>query len=114
MASSITRIPDHPIRHVSLSHIRITASGSGFVKHFEVPEEIAKYPEADMFGELPAYGLFCRHTEDLTRSEVHLITEIVDERPALVANDVSDLGLTYLREQPPSGGRHEGCMTTTR
>ena len=114
LASSITGIPDHPVRHVSLSHIRITASGSGLVKHFEVPEEIAKYPEADMFGELPAYGLFCRHTEDLTLSEVHLSTEILDERPALVANDVSDLDLTDFRGQPPSGDRPVVYLNNTR
>jgi hypothetical protein len=30
-----------------------------------VPELPADYPECDMFGWLPAYGLYCRHVKNL-------------------------------------------------
>jgi len=39
---------------VSLSQVHITAAGGGLARRFEIPEETTKYPEADMFGELPA------------------------------------------------------------
>ena len=114
LTSSITGIPDHSVRHVSLSQVHIAAAGGGLAKRFEIPEETTKYPEADMFDELPAYGLFCRHTEDLTLCEVHLSTEIHDERPALVADDVSGLDLTGFRGHPPSGDQPVVYMTNAR
>jgi len=114
LASSITGIPGHPVRDVSLSNIRIQATGGGVAKGFEIGEEPAKYPGADMFGELPAYGLFCRHIEGLNLCEVSLNTEIGDERPALVVDDVSGLDLVGFRGQPPLGDTAVVHMTNTR
>ena len=114
LASSITGIPDHPIRHVSLSNLRIQAAGGGLAKAFEIGEEPAKYPGADMFGELPAYGLFCRHIEDLHVCEVSLHTQFGDERPALVVDDVNGLDVTGFRGQPPLGDRAVVRMTNAR
>ncbi len=111
VASSITGIPDHPVRYVSLSNIRIQAAGGGLASGFEIEEEIAKYPRPDMFGELPAYGLFCRHVEDLNLSEISLHIEIDDERAALVVDDVHGLDLTGFRGQPPLGDRAAVRMT---
>jgi hypothetical protein len=61
--SSITGIPGHPISDVALKDIRISAQGGGNAKILsrEVPELEKKYPDATMFRDLPAYGLYCRH-----------------------------------------------------
>src|SRR5439155_7272275 len=32
LASSITGIPNYPVRHVSINHVRITAAGGGLAK----------------------------------------------------------------------------------
>ena len=68
LACSVTGIPGHPVQGVTLSDVRIEFTG-GNPRHpsdVPVPEQIDRYPEALMFGPLPAYGLFCRHVEGLT------------------------------------------------
>lgn len=56
----------------------------------EVPEKEKAYPEATMFGNLPAYGFFIRHATGVNFSNVQLKTEANDDRPALYLDDVSN------------------------
>jgi hypothetical protein len=99
---------------VSINNVRISATGGALASPIEVPEETATYPEADMFGRLPAYGLFCRHVEDLRLCGVYLSTEVSDGRPALVADNVSGLDLIGFRGQAPSRERPVVHMTNAR
>lgn len=54
----------------------------------DVPEEIGKYPEFSMFGELPAWGFYVRHVNHITFRCVHLSLRDSDFRPAFVFDDV--------------------------
>lgn len=91
--SSITGIPGHPVRNVTLSDIRLTYEGGGEADWVteEVPDKtvIAKYPESQMFGRLPAYGLYVRHADGLrvTHAVFRCLSE--DARPAVVCDDVN-------------------------
>jgi polygalacturonase len=114
MTSSITGIAARLVKQVSLNNVRISATGNTRAVPIQVPEKIASYPEADMFGRLPAYGLFCRHVEDLRLSDVYLSTDIGDERPALVADDLSGFDLTGFRGQPPTGDQPVLHITNAR
>lgn len=70
---SITGIPMRRISGVTLESIRITYAGSNPV-HPEgapVPELEENYPEADMFGTLPTFGMYCRHVEGLILSKIN-------------------------------------------
>jgi hypothetical protein len=49
-----------------------------------------QYPEATMWGQLPAYGFYVRHVKGLSMSDVDLTYEREDARPALVLSDVAD------------------------
>jgi polygalacturonase len=98
--SSITGIPGHPVRNVTLSDIRLTYEGGGepdWVTE-EVPDQtaIAKYPEAQMFGRLPAYGFYVRHADGLKMSNISLRCVQKDARPALVCDDVSNVAFDAL------------------
>ena len=106
LASSITGIPGHPARRVTLKNVRITALGGGGadLARRDIPERESRYPEADMFGELPASGLFCRHVEGLTLDGLSLDLEEPDGRPGLVVDEASDLDLRSLRVAPAAGG----------
>jgi hypothetical protein len=53
-----------------------------------VPELEDHYPEAWMFGTLPARGLYARHAEGLALRNVQLHWEGADVRPAMVLDDV--------------------------
>lgn len=93
LASSITGIPGHKVRDVSWSEVSIVTKGSGKARDLNVPEQENKYPEASMFGELPAWGLYARHVENMGLHNVQFNWEEPDERPSVVLDDVSDARL---------------------
>jgi len=55
-----------------------------------------------MFGALPAYGLFCRHADELTLDNVVFQLESPDHRPALVVEQASNLRLCGGNAAPPA------------
>ncbi len=93
--SSITGIPGHLVKNVTLENITISYPGRGTkgmayigpYRYNAVPEEIDAYPEFHMFGELPAWGLFVRHVDGLTLNNVKMSVREADYRPAIVASD---------------------------
>jgi polygalacturonase len=99
VASSITGLPGHPVRDVTLSNIRIVTAGGGTEEDAarEVPEKPEAYPEHRMFGALPAYGFYCRHVEGLRMENIDVRCEKEDRRPALVCDDVKALDLAAFR-----------------
>ena len=92
--SSITGIPGHPVQSVTLENITLEYEGGGSreLVDSEVPDEtlIKHYPEAQMFGRLPAYGLYCRHVEGLRVNGLRVTYVQPDARPMLVLDDVRD------------------------
>ena len=72
--SSITGIPGYCPEGITLSNVRLeyTSGGPIEARKSPVPEHETKYPTANMFGALPAYGLYCRHAKDLVLSNVRL------------------------------------------
>jgi hypothetical protein len=72
-------------------------------KGLDVPENIEKYPEATMFGALPAFGFYARHAEGITLSNVQLRWNEEDLRPAIVMDDVKDFTLDGFRTDTVAG-----------
>ncbi len=129
-------IPGHNVEGVSLSDIRVLFRGGTVLRSLgePVPEQIAAYPDADMFGAMPAYGLYCRHVDGLTLINVHLLPREefwrmvvpegakVDDRnidwdkeppggtapaplgPAVVCDDVSSLKIDGLQTRASEDG----------
>ncbi len=101
MTSSITGLPGSPVKRVTLDDINITMKGGELqVRGLDLPEQPARYPESNMFGTLPAYGLYVRHAESVTLKNLQTRWQAPDARPALVFDDVKDLDL-------------DGCKTDT-
>ena len=104
---SITGLPGHRVRNVTLSNIRLGFQGGGTARMVTraIPEVPQSYPEYKIFGVLPAYALYCRHVEGLTLANVQTSFEQPDARPALVADDVRQLDISSARfAQNPGGG----------
>ena len=103
---SITGLPGYPVKDISLSDLIFEFDGGGTRQdaEAEIPEKPAEYPEATMFGTLPAYGFYCRHVEGLSFNNVSLETASADHRPALDCDDVTDLRLTGFQAQAPHSG----------
>ncbi len=95
---SITGLADHPVENVTLQNIRIRFAGGGTPQDAEraVPEKETSYPKGSMFGVLPAYGLYCRHASGLRLHNLDFAFDQDDARPAIIAEDVSDLDLFSL------------------
>lgn len=98
---SITGIPEGKVENVLLENIKITYPGNGLkiyayspiTRLNEIPENEGDYPEFSMFGELPAWGIYVRHVDDLTMRNVKMKIKQPDYRPAMVFDDVSNLFL---------------------
>lgn len=106
ITGSITGLPGHPVRGVTLRNVDITYGGIGTTPQKDhhslenlgrIPECSQDYPESKMFGVLPAWGLYCRHAEGLRLENVTLRVSGKDYRAALVADDVADLTLDGLK-----------------
>jgi hypothetical protein len=104
MTSSVTGIPGSMARRVSLSNILITMEGGNQdPKGLDVPEQIAQYPEGHMFGVLPGFGFYGRHTEGLALSNVEVRWDKQDLRPAMVFDDVKNLTIDGFRTDTVAG-----------
>lgn len=98
---SITGQPDHPVRNVTLENIRLQYTGGGSADSLkrDVPEQSANYPEYGMFGQLPAYGFYVRHAENVRMQHLDLSFEKSDPRAAIFCDDVRDLDLQDIKAQ---------------
>jgi hypothetical protein len=108
VTASITGLPGHPVRDVTLKDVSIVYGGIGstartnhhhWTKLDEVPERADSYPESTMFGVLPAWGFYLRHAEGIKFENVTLRVKAKDYRPALVADDVRNLSLDGVHVQ---------------
>ena len=104
LASSITGLAGRPVERVSLTDINLQMNGGGQFKSLEVPEAPEKYPEATMFGELPAHSLYARHVHGLVLRNVRARLAGEDRRPAVVLDDVAGLDLNGFQFDPGAGG----------
>ena len=101
----ICGIPGNCIENVTLEDINIhypgrATKGMAYIplwRKGDVPEQISKYPEFTMFGELPSWGLYLRHIRNITLKNVKLSLAEDDFRPMIVDEDVE--GLQFLDRQ---------------
>ncbi len=89
---SITGIPNHAVKNISLRDVRISYVGGGTQKQAQrkIDEQVRDYPEATMFGPLPSYGFFVRHVEGLSMANIELTVDRPDERSPFYLEDISD------------------------
>ena len=93
---AITGIPGYPVRNIKLSNMILEFTGGvkDPVDPADVPELEDLYPESTMFGELPAYGFFIRHAEDISLSDITATTIDPDMRKPVLTQDVRGITLT--------------------
>ncbi|WP_316797702.1 glycoside hydrolase family 28 protein [Pedobacter frigidisoli] len=97
--ASITGIPGHLVEDVTLKDIQISyGGGADKNKAFisldslgQVNENINGYPDFNMFGELPSWGLYVRHTAGIKLENIKIMLKGKDFRPAIIFDDVNGL-----------------------
>lgn len=102
MPSSIMGHKQFPIENVRLENINVHYPGGGSDKVAKadvtkIPEYAEHYPEFNMFGEMPAWGLFVRHAKGITIKNCNFDLAKPDYRPALVLDDVNNFYATKLK-----------------
>ena len=98
--SSITGIPDHDVKGITIENVEIVILGgykkpvtAKYVDH-AVPEKSESYPNPDMFGMLPGYGFYLRHAKDVTLRNIKVTSKIEDPRAVVYLDDVHDSKFT--------------------
>ena len=104
--SSIVGTPNHRIQNVLLENVELVYPGhadSAYAYCGTAPEALAtipewerRYPEFSMWKELPAWGFYLRHADNITLRHVTLRVGEKDYRPAIVADDVENLVLDHM------------------
>lgn len=102
---SIVGIPGASIREITLTDIRLGMRGGAAAADAQhIPGEKEKdYPEATMFGKLPATGFYIRHVAGITINGLSVHTSYPDQRPALLLDDVHDFRIDGVHCKPPVG-----------
>lgn len=99
---AVAGLPGHPLENISLEDISLRFEGGGTPEQaarLDVPENEGKYPEATMFGVLPAYGIYARHVRNLRLRNLDLGFGGTEARPPLVLQDVDGLEIAGLYAQ---------------
>jgi polygalacturonase len=93
MTSTITGVPGASVEDVTVRGMRWTYQGGGTAEMASraVPEMVESYPDPDVFGPLPAWGLYARHVKGLRLGDIELETLKPDARKPVVMEDVSGL-----------------------
>jgi len=91
---SITGLPGHPVEDVHVSNVSIhqqggiTADSLAAINAALRDEKAAAYPEATMWGPLPAKGFYVRHARRVSFDNVEAYTGLEDARALIVREDV--------------------------
>ncbi len=90
---SLLGIAGHYIENVSISNVYINFDGGGTKENAksDYPENDGDYPESIRYGDLPAYGFFCRHVDGLTFRDVQFDFNEKEYRSPLICDDVKNL-----------------------
>lgn len=88
----ISGIPESRIEDVNIRDVSIVCDGGEDRMERRTPESPVAYPEIDMFGPYnPAGAFFVRHADNIRLENIRVEAVQTDHRPAIVADDVTDL-----------------------
>ena len=106
LASSITGLPGMNVQDVTLSHIQVQNVLPVRPESISrsVPEKESAYPEARMFGMLPATGLYVRHVRNLHLNDLVFTATAGESRPAVIFDDVDGAEINGLTSAPVKRG----------
>ncbi|HMG84149.1 MAG TPA: glycosyl hydrolase family 28 protein [Terracidiphilus sp.] len=106
LASSITGLPGMSVQDVTLSHIQVQNVLPARPESISrsVPEKESAYPEARMFGMLPASGLYVRHVRNLHLNDLVFTATAGEARPAVIFDDVDGAQVHGLTSAPAQRG----------
>ena len=94
----ISGMPESKIANLTIRNCLFHMGGAWKLPVSEPEEAGEKYPEADMFGILPAYGFYIRHAENVKLEDIEIGYLRGDLRPWLVTRNVKKLEESNITE----------------
>lgn len=115
LASSITGLPGTEVEDVTISNVRV---GNVLPSRPEwiartIPELASKYPEARMFGMLPASGLYARHVRGLRLDDLVFSAPPGEGRPTVLFDQVKQARISALETTAVAGSMPVVQLTDT-
>lgn len=118
--SIITGLPGHPIKNIVMKNIKIV-SDAGANEHYAfrgvtateldgIPEMADRYPEFSQWKELPAWGFYIRHADNVFLDNVTLEAINPDYRPPIVLDDVLNVNFENLKIEEKSPKKKQIIM----
>ncbi|GHU98216.1 exo-poly-alpha-D-galacturonosidase [Bacteroidia bacterium] len=104
--SLITGSPSSTIENVSIKNLKVTFAGGGTTAKASssvddldriMDGRYNRYPEYDMFGELPAWGMLCRNINGLRLENVQFVLQAEDYRTPVVIDNVQKVMIKNLK-----------------
>ena len=115
--ASIVGIPSIPIENITISNVEIVYPGGGNPSYAyrgvtdeelrKIPEMEDSYPEFSQFKELPAWGFFVKHTNNINFQNVTLTAKQRDYRPAIVLDNVQKSKFSKMKYNEPGGSKKQ-------
>jgi polygalacturonase len=95
----ISGVPGHEIQDLTLRGIYIQHRGGGTKEQAAIvpAEDESKYPEPNMFGNMPSQGMYLRHVKNVTLSDIEIATLSDDARPAFILQNVSGADMFHIK-----------------
>lgn len=113
--ASIVGLPGQNISNVTLRNVEIVYPGGSNPNYAfagikpadldSIPEMASSYPEFSQFKELPAWGFYVRHAQNIKFENVTLTAKESDYRPAIVLDDVKGATFSGMKYNRPGGGK---------
>ena len=86
----LSGIPGHNLEDIKIANFYMHHLGQAeAAAQTAIPNEIARYPEQNMFGPMPAQGFFLRHIRNLEMSHVEIAPASPDPRPSFYLEQVT-------------------------
>lgn len=92
---SVTGLKASPVQNISLHNIQLTTPGGGADVALQpvADEKEDSYPEATLFGKLPAHGFYISHATGIRLSGIQLHHRAPEKRPAFFLHNTEDFSL---------------------
>lgn len=102
VGSVISGLPGQEIENLTIENCNFLYYGSlrdPTLVNREIPENPAMYPEFNLLGICPTYGLFTRHVRGLTYKNIRVNCKYIDARPGIILDDVKGYTLSAVKTE---------------
>jgi hypothetical protein len=100
LASGIMGLHHKKIKNITLTNYSVRYSETqSSIQYNQVPYEELSYPAANVFKNLPAYGLYCRNAEELFLANINMYSAENELRPAITFDRINNIELNSVKAE---------------